>query len=180
MSTAMPIDHRVGTKWKSRVIATFDDDLLIVTFDPAFREEFKRLNVAWLTRYFKVEPIDERVLGDPEAEILASGGEILFALMNGEVVGTVALKFEQDGEFELTKMAVDERVQGRGYGKRLLDAACSLARARGARRVILYSQRSLKAAISMYFKYGFVELPLTGKDTRYARCDIKMERRLTD
>ncbi|MGH8178960.1 MAG: GNAT family N-acetyltransferase [Steroidobacter sp.] len=160
----------------SRVTNTFDDGLRIVTFDPAYRDEFRRLNVAWLTRYFKVEPIDERVLGNPEAEILASGGEILFALLDGEVVGTVALKREDGGEFELTKMAVDERSQGCGYGKRLLESACALAHERGARRVILYSQRALQPAVSMYFKYGFRELPLT--DSRYSRCDIKMERML--
>ena len=159
-----------------REVAKFDDGLTIVTFDPAHRDEFRRLNVAWLTRYFKVEPIDERVLGNPENEILAPGGEILFALMNGVVVGTVALKAEESGEFELTKMAVDERSQGRGFGKRLLEAACAVARLRGARRVILYSQRSLRTAIDMYSKYGFSELPLT--DARYSRCDIKMERLL--
>lgn len=157
-----------------RVLASYDDGLAIVTFDRAYREHFKRLNLAWLTRYFTVESIDERVLGNPEEEILAPGGEVLFAIVNGEVVGTVALKREDDGAFELTKMAVDESVQGRGYGKRLLEAACALARERGARRVILYSQRSLTAAISMYFKYGFRELPLT--DARYARCNIKMAR----
>jgi GNAT superfamily N-acetyltransferase len=150
----------------SRVVARFDDGLQIVTYDPA--------NVAWLTRYFRVEPIDERVLGLPELEILEPGGEILFALLDGVVVGTVALKSESAGDFELTKMAVDERMHGHGYGKRLLDAACTLARARGAHRVILYSQRSLQPAVSMYFKYGFTELPLT--DARYSRCDIKMER----
>jgi ribosomal protein S18 acetylase RimI-like enzyme len=158
----------------TRVVAAFDDGVTIVTFDPAHRDEFRRLNVAWLTRYFKVEPIDERVLGNPEMEILEPGGEILFALVNGVVVGTVALKPEEGGEFELTKMAVDERAQGRGYGKRLLEAACAVARSRGARRVILYSQRSLRTAITMYLKYGFRELPLN--DARYSRCDIKMER----
>jgi GNAT superfamily N-acetyltransferase len=158
----------------SRVVARFDDGLQIVTYDPAYRDEFRRLNVAWLTRYFRVEPIDERVLGLPELEILEPGGEILFALLDGVVVGTVALKSESAGDFELTKMAVDERMHGHGYGKRLLDAACTLARARGAHRVILYSQRSLQPAVSMYFKYGFTELPLT--DARYSRCDIKMER----
>jgi GNAT superfamily N-acetyltransferase len=158
----------------SRVVARFDDGLQIVTFDPAYRDDFRRLNVAWLTRYFRVEPIDERVLGFPEAEILESGGEILFAMLEGVVVGTVALKAEESGEFELTKMAVDEPMHGRGYGKRLLDAACTLARVRGARRVILYSQRALQPAVTMYFKYGFTELPLT--DARYSRCDIKMER----
>ncbi len=157
----------------SRVVARFDDGLQIVTFDAAYRDDFRRLNVAWLTRYFRVEPIDERVLGFPEAEILAPGGEILFALLDGVVVGTVALKAEA-GDFELTKMAVDEPMHGRGYGKRLLEVACTLARALGARRVLLYSQRALQPAVQMYFKYGFTELPLT--DARYSRCDIKMER----
>jgi ribosomal protein S18 acetylase RimI-like enzyme len=158
----------------SRVLAAFDDGLVVRTYEPVYRAEFKRLNVAWLTRYFRVEPIDERVLGDPEGEILAAGGEILFATLAGEVAGTVALKPEGSGAFELTKMAVDERHQGHGYGKRLLEAACALARERGAQRVVLYSQRNLRAAVSMYHKYGFNELPLT--DARYSRCDIKMER----
>ena len=161
----------------TRILDACDDGLVIATYDPAHRADFRRLNVAWLTRYFRVEPIDERVLGDPEGEILAPGGEVLFATLEGVVVGTVALKRDSDGAFELTKMAVDERYQGNGYGKRLLEAACALARERGARRVILYSQRSLRAAISMYFKYGFNETPLT--DARYSRCDIKMERVLT-
>lgn len=159
----------------ARLLRTFEDGLRIITFDPRHRDEFKRLNVAWLSKYFRVEPIDERVLGNPEDEILRGGGEILFALVEDEVVGTVALKPE-GGIFELTKMAVDERWQGRGFGKRLLDAACELARERGAPKLVLYSQRTLKAAVAMYAKYGFVEVPLV--DKRYARCNVKMEREL--
>lgn len=162
----------------SRVLRVYEDGLRIVTFAPRYREAFKSLNVAWLTRYFKVEPIDERVLGHPEAELLAPGGEILFALVGDEIVGTVALKAEADRVFELTKMAVDERWQRRGYGKRLLEVACDLARELGASKLVLYSQRSLHAALTMYGKYGFVEIPL--EDPRYARCDIKMERKLAD
>jgi ribosomal protein S18 acetylase RimI-like enzyme len=152
------------------------DELRIVRFDPAYREAFRQLNRAWLTRHLVIEPIDERVLADPEGEILAPGGEILFALVGAVVVGTVALKVDSEGVFELAKMAVDNRFQGRGYGLRLLEAACALARQRGARKVILYSRRVLKVAVAMYHKYGFSEVPLT--DSRYSRCDIKMERPL--
>jgi ribosomal protein S18 acetylase RimI-like enzyme len=159
-----------------RLLRSYEDGLRITTFDPVHRERFRALNVAWLERYFKVEPIDEQVLGDPEGAILAKGGEVLFAHLDDAVVGTVALKSETDGTFELTKMAVDEAYQGRGFGKRLLDTACELAKHRGAPKVILYSQRSLRPAIRMYSGYGFAELPLT--DARYARCDIKMEKAL--
>lgn len=161
----------------SRVLRTYDDGLRIITFDPRYRDAFRRLNVAWLTKYFAVEPIDERVLGNPETELLEPGGEILFALLDGEAVGTVALKPEHGGALELTKMAVDENWQGRGFGKRLLESACDLARELRAPRVVLYSQRGLEAAVTMYAKYGFVEVPLI--DPRYARCDVKMERLLT-
>jgi GNAT superfamily N-acetyltransferase len=155
-------------------LRSFDDGLEIIAFESRYRDEFKRLNVAWLQRYFRVEPIDEQVLGNPEREILAGGGAILFARMQDRIIGTVALKPEEGGAFELTKMAVDESCQGKGYGKRLLAVACDHASALGAPRVILYSQRTLKVAVAMYSKYGFVEMPLT--DKRYARCDIKMER----
>lgn len=156
------------------ILRRYDDGMVITTFDPAHREAFKRLNVAWLERYFKVEPLDEQVLGQPESEILAPGGEILFAALDGHAVGTVGLKVEDADSFELTKMAVDERWHGRGYGQRLLENALELARALGKKRVILYSQTALKPAIALYRKNGFVELsePLC---RRYARCDIKMQ-----
>ena len=51
------------------VLRVYDDGLEIITFDARYRDDFKRLNVAWLQRYFRVEPIDEQVLSNPEREI---------------------------------------------------------------------------------------------------------------
>jgi GNAT superfamily N-acetyltransferase len=148
--------------------------LEIVRFDPAYREHFRWLNVAWIGRYFKVEPIDELVLGDPEGQILAKGGEILFAKLGTRVVGTVGLKREGVDTYELTKMAVDERWQARGYGQTLFEAALGLAREKGARRVVLYTQTALASAVTMYRKNGFTEV--SGADlSRYSRCDLMME-----
>lgn len=174
MSRAISAALNVEAFHGSRVLRRYDDGMAITTFDPAHREAFKELNIAWLERYFKVEPLDEQVLGNPEAEILEPGGEILFAVLDEQVVGTVGLKVEDEHTFELTKMAVDDRWQGRGYGQRLLESALELARSLGKRRVILYSQTALEPAISLYRKNGFVAStePLS---RRYARCDIKME-----
>lgn len=171
VSTASPAD--------ARVLVRRDDGLQVITFDPRYRGDFERLNVAWLERYFTVEPIDRRVLGSPETEILAPGGEVLFLLLQEQVVGTVALKVEDQHTLELTKMAIDESYQGRGYGQLLLAAALDLARERGARRVILYSQRALGAAINVYRKAGFVERSKCGPQ-RYARCDIELEKELDE
>jgi ribosomal protein S18 acetylase RimI-like enzyme len=123
------------------------------------------------------------VLGNPEAEIIAPGGDILFAVLNSntgdrEVVGTVGLRPEGQTSFELTKMAVDERYQGKGYGQYLLETALALAHERGMERIVLYTQTSLQPALSLYYKNGFVksEEPL---GAGYSRCDIKLERAIT-
>jgi ribosomal protein S18 acetylase RimI-like enzyme len=172
MSNATAVESRTAVP-APRTLRRFEDGMTITTFDPAHRSEFRRLNIAWLERYFKVEPIDELVLGDPESQIIAPGGEILFAMIAGQVVGTVGLKVEDEDSFELTKMAVDSRWQGRGYGQRLLESALDLARERGKERVILYTQTALEPAIALYRKNGFTTStePLC---QRYERCDIKM------
>ena len=45
-------------------------------------EKFKSLNLEWLDRYFKVEPIDELVLNNPEREIVDKGGFIFMIQKN--------------------------------------------------------------------------------------------------
>lgn len=169
-----PVGER--SDWLQRVHAAIGATAVaapeILPFHSVHREHFKQLNLAWLERYFEVEPIDERVLGNPEDEILAGGGAILFARLGSSIVGTVALKREDASTFELTKMAVAEQFQGRGLGRSLLESACRLAAARGARRVMLYSHRSLGAALSLYQARGFVEQPLDSD--RYGRSNIKM------
>jgi ribosomal protein S18 acetylase RimI-like enzyme/putative intracellular protease/amidase len=173
-----PVGERA--EWSQRACATIGAAAAempeILPFHPVHREHFRRLNLAWLERYFNVEPIDEQVLSNPETELLEAGGAILFARLGSNIVGTVALKREDAASFELTKMAVDERWQGRGLGRALLESACSLASERGAQRVILYSHRSLEAAIKLYHAQGFVEQPLDS--SRYLRSNIKMVRHL--
>ena len=148
----------------------------VVTFEPKFDADFARLNYAWITKLFAVEPPDQRILDNPYEEIIAQGGEIFFVLKEGQVVGTVALKVEDATSFELTKMAVDEAERGLGYGKLLLNAAIAHARAKGAKRIVLSSHTSLTPAIAMYREAGFTDRPSV--DSRYSRCDVFMQKDL--
>jgi ribosomal protein S18 acetylase RimI-like enzyme len=145
----------------------------IVPYSPGLKAYFERFNKAWLEAYFRVEPIDAYVLEHPEEAILADGGIILFAGYEQKIIGTVALKYLEPGLYELTKMAVDEAYRGIGAGKILCAAAVDKARELDAAKVILYSQTSLKAAIGIYRKLGFTEIPL--ESGVYERADIKME-----
>jgi glutathione S-transferase len=142
---------------------------------PAYQQAFYELNAAWINRYFRLEPEDMAVLGDPEKHILRPGGRLLFALVEGAVVGTCALIPEGHGHYELAKMTVAEAFEGRGIGRRLCEAAVGIARGLGATQVDLISQRGLGRALHLYQQLGFREVPLTLADReRYQRCDIRM------
>jgi ribosomal protein S18 acetylase RimI-like enzyme len=155
-------------------VAPVQPALRIVDFQPALRAHFYRLNEAWLRKFFAMEAIDERVLSNPEAEILADGGLILFALSGEEVVGTCALKQESDGVFELTKMAVDESHQGLGIGRRLIEAAIDAFEARGGVTLFLETNSKLGPAVHLYESVGFERQPASKPDSHYVRSDVYM------
>lgn len=145
----------------------------IIEYLPEYQPYFEKFNKAWLEEHFAVEPLDKWVLENPEEAILKEGGKIYFVENEGEIIGTVALKWEAPGVMELTKMAVDKAARGLGAGKLLCQTAVEKAREAGAEKLILYSQTSLAPAISIYRKCGFREIPL--EPGKYARADIKME-----
>jgi ribosomal protein S18 acetylase RimI-like enzyme/predicted transcriptional regulator len=158
----------------SRTQALRSDALRVVGFRPELREHFYRLNAAWLRRYFYLEEIDHRVLSNPEDEILATGGELLFAQLGDDVVGTCALLQERPGEFELTKMAVDERYQSLGIGRRLIEAAIAAFEARGGGQLFLETNSKLAPAIRLYESAGFERQPTRKADSHYQRSDVYM------
>jgi GNAT superfamily N-acetyltransferase len=148
------------------------DGLRIVPYRPEHADAFRDLNLAWIRKYFTVEPRDARDLGDPETYILAPGGAIFMAELKEEAVGTCALMREHDGVFELAKMTVAESVRGLGVGRALGEAAIAHARAIGARRVELYTNSSLVPAITLYRALGFVDIPVGSAD--FVRADVRM------
>ncbi|MDQ3617302.1 MAG: GNAT family N-acetyltransferase [Pseudomonadota bacterium] len=155
------------------------NQLRIVDFAPQWRGDFARLNLEWLQRWFVVEPIDHEVLHDPQTHLLADGGRVLFAIAGDNdsgdrAVGTVALKHEGDGVYELTKMAVDPAQRGRGIGRLLMTAALEVFHRLGGRELFLESSSQLGAALKLYESVGFVHHPAPRPGSHYARADIYM------
>lgn len=147
----------------------------IVDYTSEYEKAFRDLNVEWISRYFTMEEADHLVLDHPREYILDKGGHIIVALYEGEPVGVCALLKMQDPEydFEMVKMAVSPKVQGKGIGWLLGQAIVEKARAQGARKIYLESNTKLKPAISLYQKLGFEKV--VGHATPYARCNIQME-----
>ena len=148
----------------------------IVEFDPRWRTDFARLNLEWLRRWFVVEPFDEEVLGDPERHILAGGGRVLFALdpERTRAIGTVALRHDGDGVYEMTKMAVEPGMRGHGVGRALVLAAIDAWRGLGGRELYLESSSILEPALHLYRSAGFVHRPAPRPGSHYARADVHM------
>lgn len=135
---------------------------------------FKALNIEWLETYFEVEPIDDRVLSNPQTEILDPGGFIIMAELNEVTIGTFAYIKKGEQLFEFSKMAIDPKYRGQGYGNVMMQFAIDFAEKHHWEKIILYSNTILENSIYLYRKYGFKEVPMEA-DVIYSRGNIKME-----
>jgi putative acetyltransferase len=143
-------------------------------FQPGDEKHFRELNEAWISQDFEIEPGDREMLGDPQGKILAKGGEICLAELDGEVVGCCALVPMKPGEFELAKMTVSDAARGQGIGRRLLVFAVAVARVLKARRLYLESNTKAAAAVHLYEEIGFRHIA-PARSSKYARANVFME-----
>ena len=51
-----------------------ETNIEIIGFKDELAEYFTRLNLAWLKKYFVVEPVDHEMLANPKAYIIYKGG----------------------------------------------------------------------------------------------------------
>lgn len=148
-------EEDIGPRILRKIKARRYEAVEVVDIRPEHKDRFRELNEAWLKKYFRVEPADRKMLLDPGKEILDKGGVVLFAKLQGEIVGTAALLKLSDTTFELAKMAVAEDARGKQAGRKLLDAAVARAAQRGAETIFLKTDKCLRAALGLYRSAGF-------------------------
>lgn len=144
-------------------------------FEPKDGAAFRDLNLAWIEHYFTVEEEDERLLANPQNEILAKGGRVIVAEMDGRVVGCVALVPRVEGPVELAKMAVDPSAQGKGVGHAILERAIEEAKSMGAKTIWIETNSVLKTAIHLYRRAGFKDVAEDQwAPSLYSKCNVQM------
>jgi len=164
---------------EERIKERYRNEVRIIEYDSKYREYFKKLNYEWLKKYFKIEPGDEKILSDPENRIINKGGEIYFAEIDDEIIGTGALIKHEDGTDELIKMAVTEKSRGKQAGRILAEHLIKRARARNSSKLVLETSPKLTAAMNLYRHLGFIHVPYpAGKSPKYKRDTIKLELKL--
>jgi GNAT superfamily N-acetyltransferase len=152
-------------------------DVTIREFLPGDEGAFRELNEEWIIHYFgQMEAKDEDAVADPRRSIADDGWRIFFAFHEGRAVGCCALVPAGPGDFEVAKMAVTASCRGAGVGRRLLETVIAAARAAGARRLHLETNRKLTPAIRLYESAGFRHLPAERfVPSPYARSNVQME-----
>lgn len=150
-------------------------DLIEITgYNPAYRQAFHDMNIAWLEEYFTVEPAHRQMLENPEAELIAGGGEVFFAVQGGKVLGTVGVRNAGEGIYELTKLAVKPSAQGLGLGRWLCETVIDFFRNKNGKTLYLETHNKLKPALRLYKDLNFVTVRNPG-DSHYDGCDLYME-----
>src|SRR5262245_7987760 len=77
------------------------------------------------------------------------------AELEGEIVGSVMLVRKSGRVAKLRLLLVEPTARGLGIGRRLVDACVAFARARGYRKVVLWTNPELHAVRAIYEKTGF-------------------------
>lgn len=145
----------------------------VIEYSDQYKQDLRKLNLEWLDKYNLTESHDLVVLNDPKGTILDRGGYIWLANADDKIVGSAALMKEQEGVYELAKMAVTAEYRGRGISKLLIETCLNKAKEIGAAKLNLFSNHQLLTALKLYEKYGFRHVEV--KDSPFETADVKME-----
>lgn len=145
----------------------------IIEYQDILKKNLHELTVEWIEKYFYLEQGDIEFLNDPKGAIIDKGGYIFFAKSGDEIMGTVSLIKKSEKVYELAKMAVTETAQGKGIGKKLMDKCIEISVEKGIEKFILYTNKKLIPAITLYRRYGFREKALN--ENKYIESDMYME-----
>jgi thiosulfate/3-mercaptopyruvate sulfurtransferase len=153
----------------------FTDHIKIIDYTPEYAKVFADLNKEWIAKYFEMEEADYKALDHADEYIIANGGHIFIALVDDEPLGVCAMiKLDHPKYgFELAKMAVSPKAQGKKLGWRLAKAVINKARGLDVKYLVLESNTILVPAINLYRKLGFTEIK--GNSSPYKRSNIQME-----
>lgn len=99
----------------------------------------------------------EAELDDPAVRYSPPQGELLVALENDEVLGMVAYHRLTSKRCEMKRLYLTPNARGRHLGERLVETIIEHAKSSGYEEMVLDTIKPLKAAVSLYRKYGFEE-----------------------
>ena len=150
----------------------------IIPYEVKYREDFIRLNTEWLERFYWIEDFDQDAM-DRVDELIQNGAMAYFAVEKGEVLATCMTMPLENDTWDRCKLAARNQYTGTGAGNSVFCACMDYAISHGAKRLVLISCTGLKAAIHLYRKNGFHEVPYRKDYWKSEKADIEMEKTIT-
>ena len=129
--------------------------MMIKTFSGEYTLEVRDLVLSVLKgEGFEYDPVKDFDLEDIDGYYLDNGGIFYLALVDGEVVGTGAVRGVDSDVCEIKRIYVRKDCRGKGIGKRLFLTALGFAETNYSKG-LLKTDAGLKDAIGLYLRNGF-------------------------
>ena len=130
--------------------------MIIQTYEESKKEEIKELVLGVLLEHgFEYDRLKDADLKDINGYYFAKGGIFFMGLEDGKVIGTSGVRKLKDGRGEIRRIYLKKEFRNKGYGKRLFLAALAFAE-KNCSCAVLKTDATLKKAIDMYLKNGFI------------------------
>jgi len=104
-------------------------------------------------------------MDDIQSNYFDNGGTFLVTVNDGQIIGTGAIRYLEEGVCELKRMWLSTDHHGRGLGYKMMQELFSRARQLGYRKMRLETDPIIQfRAVSFYRQLGFYEIPRFGDD----------------
>ncbi len=122
----------------------------------ALADDEPALDADYLT---ELRDVARRAAEVPVLVAVDARGRVLGGVTYVPGPGTPYSESEAPDEAGIRMLAVDPALQGRGIGRRLVEACLERAKAAGRRRLVLLTRPSMTAAQRLYARLGFRRAP---------------------
>ncbi len=114
-------------------------------------------------------------LYDLEASYGGDRDQFLVADKGGHIIGTVAIKEEDDKVALLRRVFVDPRYRGKGYGLRLVEEAIAFCKKKRYKKISFRGTTRMAMALSLCKKKGFQEVDRVAmEDFQIILCTLRI------
>lgn len=113
-------------------------------------------------------------MDDVQAHYFDNGGIFLAALDDNQVIGSGALRKQDEKITELKRMWLLERYHGQGIGYRIISHLFEFGRSQNYTRIRLQTSPEQTRALAFYRKLGFYEIPCYNEDTSEVSMEIQL------
>jgi DNA-binding MarR family transcriptional regulator/N-acetylglutamate synthase-like GNAT family acetyltransferase len=153
----------------------------IVQYEPQIKKPYKALILNWLIEIDDDEKINIELINHPEKKVSMDEGKIYMAMVNDEIIGTIAMTINNnDCTAEISYIVVDEHWRRRYIGTKLLKHGIEELKKTDFKKAFVKINRRSTNAIKLFKNSGFVLKKVAYEnDSTVTQTQLLMELQIT-